>query len=79
VAYILKIRSNKIKLLTEFENVNQKVLFSNGIFATLISGGKYYVINQNGDYSRESNVRTLVFQVRVLCENTTSLQNSVGK
>jgi bifunctional ADP-heptose synthase (sugar kinase/adenylyltransferase) len=46
--------NNKIELLIEYETVTQKVLFRNDVLAALISGRKYDVISQNGDYSRES-------------------------
>jgi transposase len=39
----------------------------------------YDVIPQNGDCSRESNVRTLVFRNKVRYQNATSLQNSIQK
>jgi hypothetical protein len=53
---------NKVKLLTEYESVTQKVLFGNAVLAALMSGRKYDVIPQNGDCSREGKVRTLVFR-----------------
>jgi hypothetical protein len=62
MAYSFQIGNNKIKLLSEYENITQRVLFGNAILAALISGRKYDVILQNGDSSRESNVRTLVFR-----------------
>jgi hypothetical protein len=43
----------KIKLLTEYESVTQKVLFDN-VLDALMFGRKYDVITQNGDCSRES-------------------------
>jgi hypothetical protein len=52
----------KIKLLTEYENVTQKVLFGNAVLAALMSERKYDVISENGDCSRESNVRISVFR-----------------
>jgi hypothetical protein len=61
VAYNFQTKNNKIKLLTEYEGVTQKVLFGNAVLATLMSGRKYDVRPQNGDYSRESIVCTLVF------------------
>jgi hypothetical protein len=45
----------------EYENVTQKVLFGNAVLAALMSGRKYDIIPQNGDCSRESNMRTSVF------------------
>jgi hypothetical protein len=61
MAYNFQTRSNKIKLLTEYVSVTQKVFFLNAILAALMSGKKYDVISQNGYCSRESNVRTFVF------------------
>jgi hypothetical protein len=40
---------------------NQKALFGNAILTALMSGRKYDVIPQNGNCSRESNVRNSVF------------------
>jgi hypothetical protein len=71
--------NNKIKLLTEYEDVTQKVLYGNAVLAALMSGRKYDVIPQNGDCSRESNARTLVFRNKVRYQNATLLQNSVWK
>jgi hypothetical protein len=79
VAYNFQTGKNKIKLLTEYEDVTQKVLFGNAVLSVLMSGRKYDVIPQNGDYSRESNVRILVFQNKVRYQNATSLQNTVWK
>jgi hypothetical protein len=79
MAYNFQTGNNKIKLLTEYEDVTQKVLFGNAVLAALMSGIKYDVIPQNGDCSRESNVRTLVFRNKVRYQNATSLQNSVWK
>jgi hypothetical protein len=55
VASIFK-PENKIKLITEYENVTETVLFGNAVLAALMSGGKYGVIAQNGDCSKERNV-----------------------
>jgi hypothetical protein len=54
-----------MKLLGIHESVTQKVLFSNPVLATFMSWRKYDVITQNGDCSRESNVRILVFRNNV--------------
>jgi hypothetical protein len=62
VARIFQTESNKIKLLKECENVTQKVLFGNTVFAALMPGRKYDVIPQNGECSRESNVGTSVLR-----------------
>jgi hypothetical protein len=63
----------------EYENATQKVLFGKAVLAALMSGRKYEVILQNGDCSRESNVRTLVLRNKVHYQNATSLQNSIWK
>jgi hypothetical protein len=47
VAYNIQTRNNKIKLLTEYEGVTQKVLFGNAVLAALMCGRKYDVITQN--------------------------------
>jgi hypothetical protein len=49
----------------EYESVTQKVLFCNAVVAAFMSGRKYDVISQNGDSSRESDVRTSVFRNKV--------------
>jgi hypothetical protein len=74
-----EIGKNKTKLLTEYESVTQKGLFGNAVLAALLSGRKYDAIRQNGDCSKESNVRifTLVFPNKVRYQNATSLQNSI--
>jgi hypothetical protein len=41
VAYSFQTGNNKIKLLTEYEDVTQKVLFGNAVLAALMSGRKY--------------------------------------
>jgi hypothetical protein len=66
-----------MKLLAEYENVTQKVLFGSAALAVFMSEGKYGVIIQNGDCSRESNVRTSVIRNEVLYQNAMSLQNSM--
>jgi hypothetical protein len=48
----------------QYENVIQTDLFGNVILATLMSGRKYAVIFRNADCSRQSNVRTLVFEAK---------------
>jgi hypothetical protein len=45
----------------EYESIIQKVLFGNVVFAILMSGRKY-VIPQNGDCSRESNVHLWILK-----------------
>jgi hypothetical protein len=49
VAYNFQTGNNKIKLLTEYEYVTQKVLFGNAVLAAMMSGRKYDVITQNGN------------------------------
>jgi hypothetical protein len=49
VVYNFQTENNKIKLLKEYEDVTQKVLFGNAVLAALMSGRKYDVIPQNGD------------------------------
>jgi hypothetical protein len=44
LAYNFQTGSNKIKLLMEYENVTQKVLFANAMLAALMSGREYDVI-----------------------------------
>jgi hypothetical protein len=65
VTYNFQTVNHKIKLLTEYESVTQKVLFGNGILAEFMSRRKYDVMLQNGDCSREGNVRTLVIRNKV--------------
>jgi hypothetical protein len=60
VAYNVQTGNKEIKLLKEYEGVTQKVLFGNAVLAALMSERKYDVIHQNGDCSRESNVRNKV-------------------
>jgi hypothetical protein len=76
---IFKPEKKKIKLLMKYEIVTQKVLFGNAALATLMSGRKYDVIPKNGDYSRESNVRSLVFRNKIRYQKATLLQNSIRK
>jgi hypothetical protein len=66
-------------MLTEYENVTQKVLFGNAILAAVMPGRKYNVMPQNSDCSRGSNVRTLVFRNKVRYQNAASLQDSIWK
>jgi hypothetical protein len=63
----------------EYENVTQYLLFGNAVMAALMSGGKYDVITQNSDCSREINVRTLVVRNKIRYENAMPLQNSKWK
>jgi hypothetical protein len=57
LAYNFQTGNNRKKLLTEYESVNNKVLFDKAVLAALLSERKYDVIPQNGDCSRESSVR----------------------
>jgi hypothetical protein len=41
VAYNIQIGNSKIKLLTQYESVTQKVLFGNAVLTALISERKY--------------------------------------
>jgi hypothetical protein len=42
--------NSKIKLLTEYENITQKIIFfCNALLAALMSGRKYDVTPQSGD------------------------------
>jgi hypothetical protein len=54
VAYNFQTGNKKIKLLTEYEDVTQKVLFGNAVLAALMSGRKYDVIPQTGDVTELS-------------------------
>jgi hypothetical protein len=73
VAYNFQTRNNKIKLLIEYKNVTQRELLGDAILAKLMSGRKYDAILQNGDCSRESNMRTLVFRNKVRYQKAMSL------
>jgi hypothetical protein len=77
VAYNFQTENNKIKILKEYERVTQKVLFGGSVLAALMYGRKYDVISQNGESSREDNVRTLVFRNKGRYQKATSLQNSI--
>jgi hypothetical protein len=78
VAYNFQIRSSNIKMLTEYESVNQKVFIWQCCTRRIDAWKKIYdVITQNSDCSRESNVRTLVFGNKVRYQTATSLQNSI--
>jgi hypothetical protein len=59
VTYNFQPRNNKIKLLMKYKSVTQKVLFDNAVLPAMISGRKY-VISQNGDCSRESNMLSFI-------------------
>jgi hypothetical protein len=57
---------NEIKLLADIRKFTRNVLFGNSVLAVLMTWRKYDVIPQNGDCSRERNVRTLFFRNKVL-------------
>jgi DUF917 family protein len=63
VAYNFQTGSNKIKLLTEYKGVTQKVLFSNAVLAALMSGRKYDVIPKNGDVVTELSMEKIHLQI----------------
>jgi hypothetical protein len=47
VTYNFQTGNNKIKLLMEYENVIQKILFGNAVPSVLMSERKYDVMPQN--------------------------------
>jgi hypothetical protein len=63
----------------KYENLTQQVLLGNAVLAILMCGRKYDVISQNGEYSRERNLVTLVFQNNVLYQNAMPLQTQYEK
>jgi hypothetical protein len=65
MAYNFQARLKYVKLLTEYENVTQKVLFGNTVIAALMAARTYDVISRNCDCSRDGNVRTLGFRNEV--------------
>jgi hypothetical protein len=65
VTYKFQIKNSKIKLLTEYKNVTQEVLFGNAVLSALMTGRNYDDIPQESDYSKESNERTLIFRNKV--------------
>jgi hypothetical protein len=70
---------NKIEQLSGYESVTQGVVFGNTVFTALTSGGKYDVMLQNGDCSKESNVRTLVFGNKAHYQKTAYIHNSLWR
>jgi hypothetical protein len=58
MAYNFQNENRQTKILGECKSVTQKDMFDNAVLAVLIYERKYYVIPQNGDGSRESNVHT---------------------
>jgi hypothetical protein len=55
--------NNKIKPLTEYEDMTQKVLFGNAVLAALMSRRKYEVIPQIGDVVTELSMEKIHFQI----------------
>jgi hypothetical protein len=47
MAYTFQVGSIKTKLPMEYENLTQRVLFSNAVLAALMSGRKYDILTQN--------------------------------
>jgi hypothetical protein len=63
VAYNFQTGNNKIKLLTEYEDVTQNVLLGNAVLLALMSGRKYDVIPQNGDVITELSMEKIHLQI----------------
>jgi hypothetical protein len=63
VAYNFQTGKNKIKLLKEYKDVTQKVLFGNAVLAALMSGRKYDVISQIGDVVTELSMEKIHLQI----------------
>jgi DUF917 family protein len=63
VAYNFQTGNNKIKLLTEYEVVTQKVLFGNAVLAALMSGRKYDVVPQIGVIVTEISMEMIHLQI----------------
>jgi hypothetical protein len=68
-----------MKLLKQYENITQQVLFAIANFSAMMSGRKYDVIPQNVDSSRESNVRNLVFRNNVRFKMERRYRTQYGK
>jgi hypothetical protein len=64
MAYNWQIGNKRIKQVREYESVSQKISFIAFMF------GRKYVIPQNGDCSKESNIRTFISQNKVRYQNT---------
>jgi hypothetical protein len=60
---VIQTGHNKIKLLTEYENVTQKVLFGNAVLAALMSVRKYDVITQIRDVVTEASMENTHLQI----------------
>jgi hypothetical protein len=63
LAYKFQTGNNKIKQLTEYEDVTQKVLLGNAVLAALMSGRKYDVIPQIGDVITELSMEKIHLQI----------------
>jgi DUF917 family protein len=63
VAYNFQTGNNKIKLLTEYEGVTQKVLIGNAVLVALMSGRKYDVIPQICDVVAELSMEKIHLQI----------------
>jgi hypothetical protein len=63
VTYNFQTGNNKIKLLTEYEGVTQKVLFGNAVFASLMAGRKHDIIPQIGDVVTELSMEEIHLQI----------------
>jgi DUF917 family protein len=63
VAYNFQTGNNKIKLLTNYKGVTQKVLFGNAVLVALMSGRKYDVIPQIGDVVTELSMEKIHLQI----------------
>jgi hypothetical protein len=63
VAYNFQTGNNKTKLLTEYEDVTQKVLLGNAVLAALMSGRKYDVTPQIGDVVTELSMENIHLQI----------------
>jgi hypothetical protein len=55
--------NNKIKLLTEYEDVTRKVLFGNAVLVALMCGREYGVIPQIGDVVTELSMEKIHLQI----------------
>jgi hypothetical protein len=79
VVYSFQTRNSKIKLLGEYESVTQKVLFGNAVLAALISRGKYDVIPQNDDCSRERMCILWLFETKTIIKTQRPYGTQYGK
>jgi hypothetical protein len=79
VAYDFEIGKNNIKLYTEYENVTYKIVFGNAVLAPLMSERKYDVMPQNGNCSRESNVRTFSSKQSPISKGNVLIELNMGK